>query len=87
MILLLWNLLLAFFWAAISGEFNIHNLLVGFIIGFIILGVVGKALGIQPYIWKTRKLGLFILMVLLELIKSTFKISFDIINICFFGQL
>ncbi len=80
MIVFLWNLLLATFWAAISGEFNVQNLVTGFIIGHIVLWAAGKALGIKSYVYKARKLFMLILMIIFQLIKSSLKIAYDILT-------
>lgn len=80
MIFFLWNLLLAIFWAAISGEFNTRNLLAGFLIGFIVLLAAGRALGIGTYFFKARRLLVLIGMIIAELIKSSLKIAFDIVT-------
>ncbi|NVJ15573.1 Na+/H+ antiporter subunit E [Myxococcus sp. AM010] len=37
---LLWNLMLALLWAAMLGEVNTANLLTGFVIGFLLLGLI-----------------------------------------------
>ncbi len=80
MIYFLWNLLLAIFWSAISGEMNIRNLLIGFIIGFIVLASVAKALEIESHFGKTRKLIALVFMMVRELVKSSLQIAFDIIT-------
>jgi len=80
MIFFLWNLLLALFWASITGELNLRNILAGFLIGFIVLVVTEKALGVQSYSLKTYRLIHLLLMVFIELIKSSLKIAYDIVT-------
>jgi multicomponent Na+:H+ antiporter subunit E len=80
MIFFLWNLSLAFFWAAMTGELNLKNLLYGLLIGFVILVISGRALGIERYSHKSRQIILFIGLIFWELLKSSLKIAFDILT-------
>ena len=46
--MLLWNILLAFTWAAVTGHFNLSNVLVGMILGYIVLFVAQPIIGRLP---------------------------------------
>jgi multicomponent Na+:H+ antiporter subunit E len=78
--LFLWNLLLAFFWGAVSNELTLLNLVFGFVIGFLSLWIARKALGETQYFHKIYKIGMFLLFFVSELIKSTLKIAHDIVT-------
>lgn len=80
MIVILWNILLALFWSAISGEFNLTNLLVGLILGNLVLYIANGALDILWYFQKLRKFVVLIFIVFVELIKASVHISYDILT-------
>lgn len=42
---LLWNLLLALAWAAVTGDFGLPNITVGFVLGFVILLFTRRVVG------------------------------------------
>ncbi|HAR43939.1 MAG TPA: Na+/H+ antiporter subunit E [Bdellovibrionales bacterium] len=80
MILFIWNLFLAFFWAAITGELSLSTLSFGFFIGYCVLLASSRALGSTHYFRKSRLLVYFIVFVIFELTKSSFRLAFDIIT-------
>lgn len=45
--MLLANLLLAITWAALQGEFSLANLLIGFVLGYLVLGALARG-GVLP---------------------------------------
>ncbi len=69
------NILLAFGWSAINGQFTVLNFFTGFIIGFACLGIVHSLYGNTRYfkwIWALLYLiGLFIY----ELVKSSLLVA------------
>ena len=50
----LWNILLAVNWALLTGQFNLENLVAGFVIGFLLLMILRQALGQTDYFPKVR---------------------------------
>lgn len=85
MIVILWSIILSLFWSAISGEFNITNLMIGLFIGHFVLYLANGALGILGYFRKLKAFLYLLSMLLLELIKSSLHIAYDIIT--FRGQM
>jgi len=80
MILFIWNIFLAFFWAAITGELSLPTLSFGFFIGYCVLLASSRALGPSHYFRKSRLLLLFVLFVIYELTKSSLRLAFDILT-------
>jgi multicomponent Na+:H+ antiporter subunit E len=77
---LLGNILLAFAWAAIQGEFSLRTLLTGYVLGYLILLVLvrGGVLNASPYIGRVyRVLGL-VAYFFWELIRANIKLALDV---------
>ena len=78
--LLLWNILLALAWAALTGEFSLLNLMVGFGMGMAILIFVGPALGDTKYFQKIGRALAFVLFFLRELVSANLRVALDVIT-------
>jgi multicomponent Na+:H+ antiporter subunit E len=78
--LFLWNILLALAWAALSGEFTLVNLGLGFALGFAILLFVGPALGSSHYFSKTRHALSFLGFFIRELALSNLRVAYEVIT-------
>ena len=80
MTLFVWNLLLAFVWAAVVGELSLGILAVGFAIGFVILGVAGRLVGSSRYFEKCLRLVEFAVFFLGQLALSSLRVGADILT-------
>ncbi|ADO68860.1 Na+/H+ antiporter subunit E [Stigmatella aurantiaca] len=64
----LWNLVLAFLWAAVQDDMSLGNLAIGFVLGLLLLSFVTPEPGASPYARKLvdilKLLGLFLREVL-----------------------
>jgi multicomponent Na+:H+ antiporter subunit E len=77
---LLWNILLALAWAAVTGTFSVGNLLVGFAIGFGILFLVRRIAGIPNYFIEVRQVAMLLGFLLWELVLANLKVAWDIVT-------
>ncbi len=77
---LLLNLLLALTWAAMTAEFSLRNLLVGFGLGFLVLLAARRMLGDVGYFGKVRQAAGFVLFFLWELLLANFRVAYDVIT-------
>jgi len=77
---LLGNVLLAFAWAALQGEFSLATLLTGHVLGYLILlGLVrGGVLRRSTYIGKVHLAGGLALFFLWELVRANLRLAFDV---------
>ncbi|MCH8568453.1 MAG: Na+/H+ antiporter subunit E [Balneolales bacterium] len=78
--LLLVNALLAFIWAAITGAVTLGNLLIGFLLGYIVLLVASPAIDDSGY---TKRLwyGIsFIFYFIKELFISSIRVAIDVMK-------
>jgi multicomponent Na+:H+ antiporter subunit E len=78
--LFLWNILLALAWAALSGEFTLVNLGLGFALGFAILLFVGPALGSSRYFTKAGRVLKFLGFFVRELALSNLRVAYEVIT-------
>jgi len=76
--LLAGNLLLAIAWVAMSGQFSVENLIVGFVIGYVALLVLQRALGPSPYFTKAGRLVGFAIYYLVEVVRANLRVAYDV---------
>lgn len=74
------NAFLALAWAALTGEVNATNLLIGFVIGYFLLVLTNAPFGRTQYFVKVLQLVRFVVFFLWELIKANLRVAFDIVT-------
>lgn len=77
---LLWNLLLALLWEAMTGRTDAANLLLGFSLGYVILWWLRPLLGPTQYFRKIPECIRFTVFFLRELIHSNLRVAWDVIS-------
>lgn len=77
---LLANLLLALVWGAMTGDFSLPNLGIGFILGFIALFGSQRVLGQPAYASRVFRVFAFLAFYLHELILSNVRVAIDVIT-------
>ncbi|MBS0003316.1 MAG: Na+/H+ antiporter subunit E [Thioalkalivibrio sp.] len=81
MIALVWNVALMLIWVVLTGAFTGANLVVGFVLGYLILGL---ALRDRPefakYIGKVPRFIGFIGYFIWELLLSNLKVAYDVLT-------
>ncbi len=80
MIPLLINVLLALVWTAITGELSLGNLLIGFLLGYIILLFQQEVVGESTYYRKLPQLIGFTLYFVKEVIVSSLRVARDVVT-------
>ena len=78
--MLLGNILLAFAWAALNGEFSLANLLTGHVLGYLILLMLvkGGVLPRSPYVGKVYQAISLAGFFLWELIRANLRLALDV---------
>lgn len=76
----LYNILLALLWAMLTGGINLPNLLVGFLVGYVILGSIHGQSGTSSYFAKVPQAIRFSLFFLKELIMSSLRVAYDVVT-------
>ena len=77
---LLANILLAFAWAALQGEFSLTTLLTGHVLGYLILLALvrGRVLPQSPYIGRVYRVFGLATYFLRELIRANLRLAIDV---------
>lgn len=78
---LLLNLVLAITWGAMTGSFQVENLVIGFVIGFVVLAVAQRRTGRAPYAAKVRGWATFIGFYLWELVVANLRVAHDVLSL------
>jgi multicomponent Na+:H+ antiporter subunit E len=76
----LYNITLAFLWALLNGEVNDANLLIGFLIGYLILGSMRFKDQKTSYFAKVSQAVRFLLVFLKEMLVSSVRVAYDVIT-------
>jgi len=75
----LWNILLAVTWGMATGQFTVPNLVVGFVLSYLILRFSQRLLGPSPYFAKVPQVFRFALRYVWELILANFRVAYDVL--------
>ncbi|MBB4121565.1 Na+/H+ antiporter subunit E [Martelella radicis] len=75
MSMLLLNLVLAIVWVAVTGSASLHNLVFGFVIGAIAVGLVRHQVGGTGYFSRARRVTALFLVFLYDLMKSAWSVA------------
>jgi multicomponent Na+:H+ antiporter subunit E len=75
----LWNVLLAFVWATLTGQFTLGSVTVGFVLGYGILRLSQRVVGPSRYFLRVRQLLGFALYYLRELVWANLRVARDVL--------
>jgi multicomponent Na+:H+ antiporter subunit E len=77
--MLLWNLLLALAWAAVRGNFNLANLSLGFLMGYVLLWITRRGQAPSTYHQRVFRFLSFLGFYLWELLLSNLRVARDVL--------
>jgi multicomponent Na+:H+ antiporter subunit E len=77
---LLWNVLLAVAWAAITGSFALPNLLLGFVLGLLVLFFARRVVGAPAYVHKVWQVIALAVYFLWELVLANLRVAYDVLT-------
>lgn len=77
---LFWNLSLALAWVAVTGDLTARNLLLGFVIGFLVLFFTAPIVGVPTYVRKVFQVLNLALFFLWELLLSNLRVTFEVLT-------
>jgi multicomponent Na+:H+ antiporter subunit E len=77
---LLANLLLALTWGAMTGDFSLSNLAVGFVLGFVALYASQRVFGPSRYASRLGRVAAFVVFYVSELIMANVRVAVDVIT-------
>jgi len=78
--LLFINILLALVWAALTGQFTLENLAIGFILGYFILYLLRGVFHSGEYFAKGEQLVRFLIFFLWELLVANIRVARDVLR-------
>lgn len=77
----LWNIFLALIWVAITEQFTGPNLVIGFVLGYLILGFAQATVAAQTsYFRKVWQLVSFLAYFLKEMLLANLRVAYDVIT-------
>jgi multicomponent Na+:H+ antiporter subunit E len=77
----LWNIFLALTWVAITEQFTGPNLVIGFVLGYVILGFARATVATDsPYFRKVWQLVSFLLYFLTEMLLANLRVAYDVVT-------
>jgi multicomponent Na+:H+ antiporter subunit E len=78
--MLLWNIFLAFIWAAVTGRFSLSNLLAGLILGYFVLFAAQPLMGPTNYFARIHRALRFAVFYVWELILANLRVAYDVMT-------
>ncbi|MBW8284285.1 MAG: Na+/H+ antiporter subunit E [Rhizobium sp.] len=74
------NLLMAIVWAAVTGSASLHNLIFGFLLSTLALGVIREQINGTGYITRSLRVASLLWLFLIELAKSAWKVAVMVVR-------
>lgn len=74
------NVFLAIVWAAGTGQFSLVNLIVGFVLGYLVLVLVGRIIGATSYVRRVLATVGFVVFLVGEIFKANLRLTRDVIT-------
>mgnify|MGYP000882757862 FL=1 len=74
------NLLMAIVWAAVTGSASLHNLIFGFLLSTLALGVIREQINGTGYITRSLRVASLLWLFLVELAKSAWKVAVMVVS-------
>lgn len=74
------NILLALAWTALTGQFDPINFISGFVLGYLVLWLVQRAVGTSNYFKKVYQIVGFILFFIWALIQANLRVAYEVIT-------
>ena len=76
----LWHILLALNWAAITCLSTWSNVLAGFILAYLVLFIVQRAVGASSYFRRIDRVLRFVLFYVWEIILANLRVAYDVMT-------
>lgn len=74
------NIALSLAWAALTGNFDPANLIIGFALGYAVMFVARRALEPSDYFIKVWQVLGFVLFFVLELVLANLRVAYDVLT-------
>jgi len=77
---LVWNILLALTWAAMTGSLALPNLAVGFVLGYAALRLTLSAVRLPPYFLRVPRALAFLAFLLYDVLRANLRVAYDVVT-------
>ena len=74
------NLVLALVWMAMTGNFDVVNLALGFAFGYVVLFLLQRAIGRSRYFSKSVGLVRFVAFYVIDVVRANIRVAFDVVT-------
>ncbi len=74
------NLLLALVWAAMTGNFELANIALGFGLGYVALYLAQRTFGQSAYFGRVSKVAGFVGFYVVEIFKANLRVALDVVT-------
>jgi len=78
--LFVWHILLAFTWAALTGTLTWSNVLVGFILAYLVLFIAQRSVDASRYFRRLERVLRFAVFYLWELTLANLRVAYDVMR-------
>jgi len=78
--MLLWNIALAFAWAAVTGHFEFSNVVIGMVLGYVVLFVAQPVMGPSNYSKRLHRTVRFVVFYVWELVLANLRVASDVLS-------
>ena len=75
-----WHILLALTWAALAGTLNWSNVLVGFVLAYLVLFIAQRSVDASRYFRRLGRVLRFALFYLRDLIHANVRVAYDVLT-------
>ncbi len=75
-----WNLALALAWVGMTGRLNASNLIVGFLVGYVVLLVLQGPVAMRGQIRRTRTALELLVVFTWEMLLANFRVAWDVVT-------
>jgi multicomponent Na+:H+ antiporter subunit E len=76
----LWNISLAFIWAAVTGRFSLSNVVLGMILGYAVLFIVQPLMGPSNYFRRIHQAIAFAFFYVWQLVLANLRVAADVLT-------
>lgn len=75
-----WNLALALAWVGMTGALNASNLIVGFLVGYVVLLILQGPLAMRGHLFRVRRSIELLAIFLWEMLLANFRVAWDVVT-------
>ncbi len=74
------NLLLALVWAAMTGNFELANIGLGFVLGYVAMYLGQRVWGRSAYFGRVARVASFVVFYVAEILKANLRVAADVVT-------